>query len=799
MADRFRSYRRGPVSRRIDKTAAWSEILESRIFLSAVPSPLSDADIGTPTGGSADYNAGTGTFTVVGAGSDIFGTADAFHFVSQPLEGDGVTIVRIVSNPDASGLAGLDIRSSLDPSAANMFIGVRSDGTVFVNERQSDGGSGGNDYIGQPEAFPEYLELIRTGSNVQALVSPDGTTYTALASDNIGLPDTALVGMGVASQSDNPATATFDTFSSNATDVTPPEGVLASPTTLFGPQLTDTDFTITYTDNSEVDATSIGDNNILLTGPNGYSQAATLVSADPSGATVNAVYSVPALTTFGTYQANLASNQVQDISGNFVAAGSLGTFDLDVDSQNPTASVTSAPTIVSASPSTYSFDVTYSDNGQVDAGTIATGNAKVLLPNATLETATLTSTSLTSGTSVVAAYTIPTPTVNGNYTVEAVGGQVADATGNFVPAGQIGSFTVAIPPPQPPATGSIAGALRSQSGTLLSGQTVFLDTNDNGILDSGETSTTTDAQGAYSFADLAAGTYHVVQIPSSGEQVLEPAGSGGTQSVAIAAGQVVSGINFVDGAANNAAASADLTGALVSRVPTSAVEGTKQSVKVRITNNGPGKAQGTISVALLASTDGSISNFVGTLRSVQLKLNLAAHHSTTTTLSFTIPTGLTAGSYKLVAVIDSTNAIAETNKANNIVTSSAIQISPAIIDLTGTLTSAPPAAVIGKRFSAKVLVKDVGNSAAKGKMSISLYESATQSLGVSPTLLATFSTLPINIKANGHQLYTLSAKLSPAAIAGDEYLVAVVNSGNTITESNSGNNVAPASSKTAFS
>jgi hypothetical protein len=84
-------------------------------------------------------------------------------------------------------------------------------------------------------------------------------------------------------------------------------------------------------------------------------------------------------------------------------------------------------------------------------------------------------------------------------------------------------------------------------------------------------------------------------------------------------------------------------------------------------------------------------------------------------------------------------------------------------------------------------------------MSISLYESATQSLGVSPTLLATFSTLPINIKANGHQLYTLSAKLSPAAIAGDEYLVAVVNSGNTITESNSGNNVAPASSKTAFS
>jgi ice-binding like protein/SdrD B-like protein/uncharacterized protein DUF4214 len=46
----------------------------------------------------------------------------------------------------------------------------------------------------------------------------------------------------------------------------------------------------------------------------------------------------------------------------------------------------------------------------------------------------------------------------------------------------------------------------------LQGWTIFLDTNDNGFLDAGETSTLTDANGNYTFFDLGPGTYRVREV-----------------------------------------------------------------------------------------------------------------------------------------------------------------------------------------------------------------------------------------------------------------------------------------------
>ena len=42
-------------------------------------------------------------------------------------------------------------------------------------------------------------------------------------------------------------------------------------------------FTVTYADANGVDVTSLGNGNLLVTGPNGFSQAATLVSVNPPG------------------------------------------------------------------------------------------------------------------------------------------------------------------------------------------------------------------------------------------------------------------------------------------------------------------------------------------------------------------------------------------------------------------------------------------------------------------------------------------------------------------------------------
>ena len=50
----------------------------------------------------------------------------------------------------------------------------------------------------------------------------------------------------------------------------------------------------------------------------------------------------------------------------------------------------------------------------------------------------------------------------------------------------------------------------------LAGWTVFLDNNNNGVLDGGESSTLTDVNGNYSFLNLGPGTYRVRELAPAG-------------------------------------------------------------------------------------------------------------------------------------------------------------------------------------------------------------------------------------------------------------------------------------------
>ena len=68
--------------------------------------------------------------------------------------------------------------------------------------------------------------------------------------------------------------------------------------------------------------------------------------------------------------------------------------------------------------------------------------------------------------------------------------------------------------------------------------TVYIDKNNNGVLDTGETKITTDINGNWSFANLIAGTYVVRVVQPAGTATTTP--TGGKFSVTLAAGQVVS-------------------------------------------------------------------------------------------------------------------------------------------------------------------------------------------------------------------------------------------------------------------
>ena len=93
----------------------------------ACPPGWSTADVGS-TGAAGTPAPYAGTFSVAGAGADVWGTADAFHYAYRTLDGDGTIVARVASiqNVNVWTKAGVMIRKSLAPSAAQGFMLVAS-------------------------------------------------------------------------------------------------------------------------------------------------------------------------------------------------------------------------------------------------------------------------------------------------------------------------------------------------------------------------------------------------------------------------------------------------------------------------------------------------------------------------------------------------------------------------------------------------------------------------------------------------------------------------------------------------
>src|SRR5207245_1787530 len=181
-----------------------------------LPSVWTDGDIGsTGVAGSAGY--ANDVFTVSGSGAQIYGTADAFHFVYQPLTGDGTMVARLVSVQGGSGYVspGVMIRETLNAGATNAgtvdWVGY---GTIYSEVRTSTGGStvlGG----GVSTTLPYWVKVSRSGSTFSSYTSLDGVTWTQRGtSQTISMGQNVYVGLAVNSGSASAlATATFDNVS----------------------------------------------------------------------------------------------------------------------------------------------------------------------------------------------------------------------------------------------------------------------------------------------------------------------------------------------------------------------------------------------------------------------------------------------------------------------------------------------------------------------------------------------------------------------------------------------------------
>ncbi len=181
--------------------------------VAALPSPWMQGAVGNVgVAGSATYDDPSGTFTVRGAGADVWGTADGLHYVYRSLTGDGSIVARVssVSNTHAWVKAGVMIRDSLAANSAQAMMLVSYSKGLAFQRRTATGGL----TTSSPGVFagaPYFVRLDRVGNTITAYQSTDGLAWTLVGTDTFAMGPTVYIGLGVSSHTtSSAATATFD-------------------------------------------------------------------------------------------------------------------------------------------------------------------------------------------------------------------------------------------------------------------------------------------------------------------------------------------------------------------------------------------------------------------------------------------------------------------------------------------------------------------------------------------------------------------------------------------------------------
>ena len=176
-----------------------------------LPAPWLNQDVGAVgAAGSAVFV--SGTFTVDASGADIWGTLDEFHFVYQPLTGDGEIVARVVSltNTNVWAKAGVMIRESIAADSAQASV-VITPGTGGNFQRRNVTGGASVTTSGGAASAPFWVRLVRRGNTFHAFLSTDGVSWSKIASDFIPMGATVQIGMAVTSHNDGVlAAANFD-------------------------------------------------------------------------------------------------------------------------------------------------------------------------------------------------------------------------------------------------------------------------------------------------------------------------------------------------------------------------------------------------------------------------------------------------------------------------------------------------------------------------------------------------------------------------------------------------------------
>jgi hypothetical protein len=183
-----------------------------------------------PTG-EVRYDEATGTYSLAGAGADIWGNADQFAYAYKTLNGDGAMIARVASSGTGSNAwskGGVMIRQSLAAGSAHAFMPITGGNGASFQRRLAADGSSTSYNDGTGIVAPYWVKVERVGNSFTGSVSANGVEWKQLGDPiTIEMTDPVFIGLAVTSHATGEyRTFTFDNVST--TGNVAPEGVFTS-------------------------------------------------------------------------------------------------------------------------------------------------------------------------------------------------------------------------------------------------------------------------------------------------------------------------------------------------------------------------------------------------------------------------------------------------------------------------------------------------------------------------------------------------------------------------------------------
>lgn len=208
-------------------------VLHVPALAQSLPAGWDTRDLGS-VGAAGSAIGGNGSFTVVGAGADIWDTSDQFRFVYTPMTGDGsiVTQVASVQNVHLWTKAGVMMRETLTSGSRHVSMLV-SAGKGLAFQRRTAVSGISTHTAGGAGVAPYFVKLTRVGNLFTASKSTDGVNWSQVGTETIGMASTIYVGLAVSSHvTGTLASVNFASTALNGAGAPPPPPPPAGQTTL---------------------------------------------------------------------------------------------------------------------------------------------------------------------------------------------------------------------------------------------------------------------------------------------------------------------------------------------------------------------------------------------------------------------------------------------------------------------------------------------------------------------------------------------------------------------------------------